>query len=74
MLAAHPELFIKHDDKEYLALTTFLMYESCRGSDSFWSAYLRTMGSPDLPYHWSDEELNQLRDPVLKEEVRYYGG
>ena len=52
---AHPALFMRHYDKDYLILTTFIIYEHIKGKESEWYAYLRIMGEADLPYHWSPE-------------------
>ena len=39
ILKTHTEEFYEHHDSEYMRLIFFLMYEMCKGEDSFWAPY-----------------------------------
>ena len=45
------------------------MHELSKGQESFWYPYLQITEKPDLLIMWSDEQLDELQDPVLKQNV-----
>jgi hypothetical protein len=53
-------------------LIVFIMYEMCKGEDSFWGPYFECASWADLPYCWSDDDLTELEDELLKFEIIEY--
>jgi hypothetical protein len=54
----HPEIFKKHYDAEFLILIVFLWFEKAKGEASFWKPYLDIINFTDLPFLWSDEDID----------------
>ena len=50
-------------------LIFFVAYQMTLGAKSFWHPYFQIAADSDLPMHWSDEELSQLEDNVLKMQI-----
>ena len=48
------------------------MYEKLKGEDSFWAPYFAIAEPSDLPYKWSDSEIEGLEDKALQEEILAY--
>jgi hypothetical protein len=47
------EYFFKNtEDRDYLVLLVFLMYEIQKGLKSFWHPYFSILEDVDLPTHW----------------------
>lgn len=72
MLTKHRYLFKEHFDQEYLVLIVFIMWELCKGEQSFWHHYFECAGWADLPYKWTDEELKEMEDDLLEYEIKEY--
>ena len=53
----HPEIFKQHYDAEYLIMISFVLYELCKGPQSFWHPYFEIVNTSDLPMLWEDEEV-----------------
>ena len=68
----HPELFKKHREAEYNLLIIFIMHEISQGEKSFWYPYLEIINRPDLPFMWSDSELDEFQDAVLIRTIKSY--
>lgn len=69
---AHPQIFKKHYDAEFLTLIVYLWHEKTKGEASFWKPYLDIINFTDLPFLWSDEEIDQFQDAVLQQNVKRY--
>ena len=68
----HPEIFKTHYDAEYLRIIVFIWSERCKGEASFWKPYLDIINSTDLPFLWTDEEINEFQDAVLIARIKQY--
>ena len=60
IIKENPEIFKEHFDAEYLILIVFLLYEMLKEEKSFWAPYFAIVNVSDLPYTWSEDELNEL--------------
>ena len=56
----HPEIFKTHYDAEYLRLIVFLWHEAAKGEASFWKPYLDIINTSEMPFLWTDEEMNEF--------------
>ena len=45
-----------------------MMYEHCRGTDSFWEPFLAMLPMPGSVSEWTDDEMGELQDEVLATE------
>ena len=45
----------------------FMLYEICKGEESFWYPYFEITDKPFLMTDWSIKDLNELQDEALKE-------
>jgi hypothetical protein len=45
----------------------FLLYELCKGPNSFWFPYFEITDKPNLIASWSIKDLNNLQDEAIKE-------
>ena len=68
----HPEIFKKHYDAEYLRIIVYLWYEKSKGEESFWKPYLDIINFTDMPFLWSDEEMDEFQDAVLISNIKRY--
>ena len=68
----HPEIFKKHYDSEYLRLIVFVYYEMLKGDQSFYHPYFAVISETDLPMTWSEDELTEFQDQVLKITILNY--
>ena len=62
----NPEVFKKHYDAVYLKLIVYVFYELLKGEASFFHPYFEVISETDLPMNWSDDELTEFQDAVLK--------
>ena len=66
LLEKHSDFFDDRDSSEHFKMTFYVMHELSKGVNSFWHWYFEISDLPDMPANWSSEELEQLRDPILK--------
>jgi hypothetical protein len=48
------------------------MWQLCKEKDSLWAPYFECASWTDLPYLWSEMELKELEDELLKFEIESY--
>ena len=65
----HPELFDENENAAHIVVIFFVMHELGKGADSFWHWYFEISAWSDMPALWSQDELNELHDPILKHEA-----
>ena len=65
------EYFFKNtEDRDYLVLLVFLMYEHQKGKKSFWYPYFNVLEPGELPTHWERKLLEALEDPELAHNIK----
>ena len=69
LVEKHADFFNSNEHPEHLKLTFFVMHEISKGERSFWHHYFKVCPTPDMPCFWSEEELNELHDPMMKQEA-----
>lgn len=57
---SHPEVFKKHYDAEYLCLIVYMWMECQKGEASFFKPFIDIINFTDLPFLWSDAELEEF--------------
>ena len=40
-----------------------------KGEQGFWYPYFEISALPDVPMNWSEKELDELHDPIMKQEA-----
>ena len=50
-----------------------MIWEMCKGEESFWAPYFECASWAELPYLWNTEELAELEDELLSFEIKEYG-
>jgi len=71
---SHDEVFIANQDRDYMVLVLFLMYERMKGEDGFWHPYFVSIQEIDLPAIWEDQDVAQIADSELVSRIRYFRG
>ena len=61
----YPEAFRDHDEKDYMVLLLFLMYEKSKGHESELAPFIEAWSASDPGYTWSEAELLKSRDHYL---------
>ena len=69
LLDKHPELFDQGLNCAHLVVIFFLLHEMSKGENSYWYHYLEISALPDMPAQWIEEDLNELHDPIMKQEA-----
>jgi hypothetical protein len=65
------EFFFKNtEDRDYLVLLVFLLYEHQKGKKSFWYPYLNAIEPCQLPLEWDKRLLACLEDEELIENIQ----
>lgn len=64
----YPEIFEERANADHVKLIFFVMHEMGKGDDSFWAPYFETAELPDLLARWEQSDLDELHDPILKQE------
>lgn len=73
MVAEHEYCFKGSQNRDFMVLALYLVYEHCKLADSFWWPYLESMGDLSLSANWNEDKyLNQIECPILLEEIRKY--
>ena len=62
ILKENEDLFTEHANSEYFILIAFIIFEKLKGESSFWFPYFDIATPSDLPYKWSQEEIESLED------------
>ena len=47
----------------------FVLHEMSKGEASFWYPYFQISESPDQVSQWQESDLDELQDPIFKEEA-----
>lgn len=68
----HPEIFSKHYDYQYLWLIVYVFHELLKGEESFWHPYFEVISWSDIPMLWTEDELSEFQDAVLKATIIQY--
>jgi len=55
IIGTHPEVFFEHIDGEYLRIIFFVIWEMCKGEQSFWAPYFAIVEETDLPIFWDQD-------------------
>lgn len=53
-------------------MIVFVFYETLKGENSFYYPYFAVISETDLPMTWSEEELSEFQDQVLKMTILNY--
>ena len=48
-------------------MIVFVLYELCKGEDSFWYPFFEITDKPDLLTDWSEKDLYELQDQSMKQ-------
>jgi len=64
----HPSLFADKANSEHLVLVFYLLVEFGKGRDSFWFPYFEVVALPESLSLWDERDLDELHDPILKQE------
>lgn len=64
----HKYLFKATEDRDYLVLLVFLIYEHQKGPNSFWYPYFAAIDPGDLPCFWDQKVIDCISDAYLKKE------
>jgi hypothetical protein len=67
LIDEHEELQNELTETYHLLMIFFLLYELCKGPESFWFPYFEITDKPDLIADWPVKELNNLQDETMKE-------
>jgi len=68
----NPAVFKRHHDSEYLIIIVYIWHEQMKGEKSFWFPYFDTINTCDMPMSWTDAELDEFQDSVLKQNLKTY--
>ena len=73
IVAEHEYVFKNTQNRDFMVLTLYLVYEHCKQGDSFWWPFLDSMGELSLTGFWDESKyLSQIECPILLEECRKY--
>ncbi|OMJ93492.1 hypothetical protein SteCoe_3464 [Stentor coeruleus] len=72
IFSAYPYFFAGHDNAEFDILLVFLVYEKSKGSSSKWHTYFEAINDLELLCDWSENDLQQLQDPLLVYHAREF--
>jgi hypothetical protein len=61
-----PGIFEDHYESDYFKLTLYMMMEWGKKEESFYYPYLNQVDNPFSIIQWTDEELLELHDGILK--------
>ena len=68
IIDSHPDVFSEHSFAEHMVLIFFCMYEMGKGKEGFWHPFFETAEYCDMLNKWSQEELEELEDEVVREQ------
>lgn len=60
----HPEIFNKHVEDD-MALIIWYLYEYLKGEKSEWYPSISITNLSELPFTWSDEEIEEFQDKIM---------
>jgi len=61
----HDSIFKASEDRDFLTLLLFMIYEWQKGPDSFWYPYFQVVNPGSLTCYWDEKTLQTLDDPEL---------
>lgn len=65
----HPEIFDKIVEDD-MSLIIFYFHEYLKGEKSFWYPMIAITNLSDLPFMWSQEEINEFQDKVIIDYIK----
>ena len=63
----HQSIFKANEDRDFLVLLVFLIYEHSKGASSFWHPYFQAVDPGDLACYWEDDIIEKVEDQELRE-------
>lgn len=72
ILSAHEDVFVAYQERDFMVLCLYLIFERSKGEESFWHPYFEIVELVDLPSQWDDEVIDKLVDAELKANVRIF--
>ncbi len=69
ILDNHPEAFQTRISSDHLTVIFFVMTEMIKGEESFWAPYFAITEKTDMCQFWSEDELSNLQDEIMKAEA-----
>jgi len=58
----HSSIFKATEDRDYLVLLLFLIYEYQKGTKSFWNPYFEAINPGKLTCFWEDSIIEEIND------------
>lgn len=55
---SHETLFVTNIDRDYFTLVVFVLYEKCKGEQSFWFPYFEGVNPGVYACLWSEDVIN----------------
>ena len=59
------DLFVANHDRDFLTLVLYLIFERCKGKDSFYHHFFETAQLVEQPGLWEQEKVETLQDREL---------
>lgn len=69
---SHDSVFKANEDRDFLTLLIFMMYEFQKGEKSFWYPYFEAVDPGILTCYWDEQVLEGLDDPELRDAIFEY--
>lgn len=68
----HESLFKNNEDRDFLTILLFMIYEHQKGDQSFWHPYFDAIDPGTMTCYWPEHLLKELDDSDLIEELNEY--
>ncbi|CDW82727.1 set domain protein [Stylonychia lemnae] len=65
----HSSIFKATEDRDYLILLLFVIYEHQKGTKSFWHPYFEAINPGKLTCFWEDNTIEEINDVELREQI-----
>lgn len=69
LIKKHPEIFDKMVEDD-MSIIIFYFHEYLKGEKSFWYPMLAITNLSDLPFLWSQDEIDQFQDKVIIDYIK----
>jgi hypothetical protein len=68
----HESIFKNNEDRDFLTILLFMIYEHQKGDQSFWYPYFDAIDPGTMTCFWPEHILKELDDSDLIEELKEY--
>jgi hypothetical protein len=66
----HESIFNQTNDRDYLILLLFLIYEHQKEDKSFWYPYFNAINPGELSCYWTEQKKGWIDDKEMREELK----